>query len=84
MPILKCNWWSCREHQKEVSIKIIEQSNNWKKGETKVLTSGIEVLKLVKKSSHIDIESLKKLSDERDKIDKGDQLNKKLQMPKKD
>ena len=43
--------------------------------ETKGLTNGIEVLKLVKTSSHSDIENMNKLSDEIDQIDKGDQLN---------
>ena len=43
----------------------------------KGLTSGIEVLKLGKVSSHIDIKILNKESDERDQIDKGDQLEKK-------
>ena len=43
----------------------------------KLLTSGIEVLKLRKTSFRIDIESLNKVSDERDHIDKGDQVDKK-------
>ena len=45
--------------------------------ETKLSTSGIEVLKLGKTSSHIDIENLNKLSDEVYQIDKGDKLDKK-------
>ena len=54
--------------------------------ETKGLTSGKEVLKLVKISSHSDIENMNKLSDEIDQINKGDRLNilKKVQMSKKD
>ena len=43
----------------------------------KVSTCCIEVLKLVKTSSHIDIENLNKLSDEVYQIDKGDKLDKK-------
>ena len=45
--------------------------------ETKIWTSGREVLKLRKTSFRIDIESLNKVSDERDHIDKGDQVDKK-------
>ena len=48
--------------------------------ETKWWTSGIEVLKLRKTSSHIDIENLDQLSDRRAQIYKGDQLEKKVQM----
>ena len=43
----------------------------------KGLTSVIEVLKLGKMSSHSDIENLNKEYDERNQIDKGDQLYKK-------
>ena len=44
----------------------------------KGLTSGIEVLKQGKISYHSDIENLNKDSDERDQINKGDQLDKKV------
>ena len=43
----------------------------------KGLTSGIEVLKLGKTSSHSDIEIFNKEPDERYQIDKGGQLEKK-------
>ena len=46
--------------------------------ETKRLTSGIEVLKLGKRSSHIGIDNLNEIYGERDQIDKGDKLDKKL------
>ena len=44
---------------------------------TKGLTGGIEVLKLIKMSSDIDIDDLNKVSDEIDQINKGDQVDKK-------
>ena len=51
---------------------------------TKGLTSGIEVLKMGKTSFHIDIENLNKVYYERDQINNGDKLGKKVQIPRKD
>ena len=66
-----------RTPEANIYEQILNNPINENIDETKRLSSGIEVLKMIKMSSHIDIENLNKVSDERDQIDKGYQLDKK-------
>ena len=58
--------------------KYLNNTINGNIDETEGLASGLEVLKIRKTSSRIDIENLNKVSDERHHIDKGCWLDKKI------
>ena len=69
-----------RTPKANIDERIFNNPINENIDEKKWLTSGIEVLKLKKTSSYIDIKNLDKLSHRRAQIYKGDHLLKKVQM----